>query len=188
MKNNVGAWYFVPFQFGAHLMLDMNVHQIFSALQMIAGFSSAEVGAKSCSKFLNGSNLMESIPDFLGSLQSLIGISPALNMLAWSDGFNLNCDSLELSYPSVIEEDLELTLIMPIAWETMFLLIDAIFRSILSPTHWAPFTAHLEVESWHYLCHSHPHVICHHISWLQFIINHVNSNCLSRSVILVIEG
>ena len=69
--------------FGAWLMLDMNVHQIFSALQMIlAGFSSAEVGAKSCSKFLNGSNLMESIPDFLGSLQSLIGISPALNMFA----------------------------------------------------------------------------------------------------------
>ena len=136
---------------------------------------------KICIKFLNGSNLVESIPDFLGSLQSLIGISPALNMLAWSDGFNLNCDSLELSYSSVIEEDLELTLIMPIAWETMFLLIDAIFRSILSPTHWAPFTTHLEVESWHYLCHSHRHVICHHISWLQFIINHVNSVYLDQS-------
>ena len=34
MKNNVSAWYFVPLQsmFGARLVHDMNVHQIFSAL------------------------------------------------------------------------------------------------------------------------------------------------------------
>ena len=80
-----------------------------------AGFILAGVGAKSCSKSLNGSNLMDSMPDFFGSLQSLIGISPALNILAQSGGFNLNRDSLELRYSSAIEEYLELTLIMPMA-------------------------------------------------------------------------
>ena len=74
------------------------------------------------------------MPFFFGSLQRLIGISSALNILARSDGFNLNRDSLALRYLSVIEEDLELTLIMPIAWEAVFPLIDTIFRSILSPT------------------------------------------------------
>ena len=63
-----------------------------------AGFSSAGIGAKSCSKSLTGSNLMESMPDFFGSLQSLIEVSPALNILVRSDGFNLNHDSLELRY------------------------------------------------------------------------------------------
>ena len=77
-----------------------------------AGFSSAEVGEKSCSKSLNASN-------FFGSLQSLIGISLALSILAQSDGFHLHRDSLELRYSSVIEEDLELTLIMPIAWKAV---------------------------------------------------------------------
>ena len=100
-----------------------------------AGFSSEGVGAKSCSKLLNGSNLMESMPDFFGSLQSLIRIFSALNILTRSDGFNLNHDSLELRYSTVTEEDLELTLIMPIAWKAVFLLIDTIFRSILSPTY-----------------------------------------------------
>ena len=74
------------------------------------------------------------MPFFFGSLQSLIGISPVLNILARSDGFNLNRDSLALRYLSVIEEDLDLTLIMHIAWEAVFSLIDTIFRSMLSPT------------------------------------------------------
>ena len=56
---------------------------------------------------------MKSMPDFFGSLQSLIGISPALTILLRSDSFSLNRDSLELRYSSVIEEDSELTLIMP---------------------------------------------------------------------------
>ena len=72
------------------------------------------------------------MPDFFGSLQSLIGICLALDILGQSDGFNLNRDSLELRYSSVIEEDLELTLIMPIGWKAVFPLIDTIFRSILS--------------------------------------------------------
>ena len=92
---------------------------IHPAAQMIlAGFSSAGACAKSCSKLQNGSNLMESTPDFFGSLESLIRISPALNIVAQSDGFNR--DSLELGYASVIDEDLELTLIMPVAWQAVF--------------------------------------------------------------------
>ena len=92
---------------------------IHRAAQMIlAGFSSAGAWAKSCSKLQNGSNLMESTPDFFGSLESLIGISPAFNIVARSDGFNH--DSLEIGYASVIDEDLELTLIMPITWQAVF--------------------------------------------------------------------
>ena len=62
-----------------------------------AGLSSAGFGTKSCSKSLNGSNLMESMSDFFGSLQSLIGISVALSILGQFDDFNLNRESLELS-------------------------------------------------------------------------------------------
>ena len=75
------------------------------------------------------------MPDFFGSLQSLIGIYPDFNILARSDGFNLSRDSLELRYSSVLEKYLELTLIMPIAWKAVPSLIDIIFRSILSPTY-----------------------------------------------------
>ena len=64
---------------------------IHPAAQTIStGFSSAGVGVNSCSKSSYGLNLMESMPDFFGSLESLIGISPALNIFAQSDGFNLN--------------------------------------------------------------------------------------------------
>ena len=99
-----------------------------------ARFISAGVGAKSCSTSFNGLNLMEPMPDFFGSLQSLNRASPALSILARSNGLSLNRDSLELRYSSVIEEDLELTLIMPIAWRAVFPLIYTIFRSILLPT------------------------------------------------------
>ena len=46
------------------------------------------------------------MPGFFGSLQSLMGISPALNILVQSDGFNLNRDSLELRYSTVLGKDL----------------------------------------------------------------------------------
>ena len=100
-----------------------------------AGFNSAGVGPKSCSKLLNGSNLMDSMPEFFESLQSLIGISPVLNILVRSDAFNLNHDGLELRYSSTIEEDLELTIVISIAWKAVFPLLGTIFRSILSSTY-----------------------------------------------------
>ena len=93
----LGTFFIQPFQLACeNLSLDFFI--IYPAAQMIsAGLSSAGFGTKSCSKSLNGSNLMESMPDFFGSLQSLIGISAALSTLAQFDDFNLNRESLELS-------------------------------------------------------------------------------------------
>ena len=84
------TFFIQPFQL-AYENLSSDFFVIHPAAQTIStGFSSAGVGVNSCSKSSYGLNLMESMPDFFGSLESLIGISPALNIFAQSDGFNLN--------------------------------------------------------------------------------------------------